>query len=109
MLGGMEENIIKTLKDNFYNNIAYFIFTIGFILMLTTLLSVSNLINFEYKYSGNILGICAFGCGEIYRRLRTVPITEAITNYWKYKIKKQNKNTAQDYASFKKEENTNDK
>ena len=92
-----------------HSNISYILHLVSVILGIVLILNITDLITLEHKYSNIIIGIIMTGLIKISNELETIPITEAIANYWKYKIKKQDKNTAQDYASFKKEENTNDK
>ena len=93
-----------------YNTIGYISFILGIICVLIIINKYVSYIDIQIlgKYE-KIMPIIGGGFIMIYHKIHTIPITEAIANYWKYKIKKQNKNTAQDYASFKKEENENDK
>lgn len=92
-------------EDKLYNTIAYISLLIWYLFVILIIINqfvYSFIIDENYK---SVLIIVGTGFAMIYYKIHTIPITEAINNYWKYKIKKQGKNEESenlDYKSWKK-------
>ena len=93
------------------NKIAYISFFISVILAVILILIMFDIVVIDYKYATHLISTIIFGFSQIYHKFKTIPITEAISDYWKYKIKKQDKSkpTGNDYASFKDAQNKDKK
>ena len=101
--------MIMQKDKNFYNIIAYIFEIISFIIMFILIIDEISfhLINSKTNFILITIGV---SCGSLYYKLHTIPITEAISHYWKYKVLKQDKtksNNNEDYASFKDNQNEN--
>ena len=85
-----------------YNVIAYISF---FISNIAILIFVGSF--FFYSIDSNVILILSamiLGFGQIYHKLKTKPISQAIKEYWNSKINKKDKNTAntiQTYEEYK--------
>ena len=96
------------LKDN---TVPYIAMVSMWIVCIILILNTFQIIVFDYKHTMIILIISMSIPSHIYYKYHTIPITEAISDYWKYKIKKQDesKPKGRDYASFKDTQNKDKK
>ena len=94
------------LKDN---TIPYIAIIIASIIAIIVFLGAFEIINID-KDINFLISLSIMIPSQIYYKYRTIPITEAISHYWKYKVLKQDKtksNNNEDYASFKDTQNKN--